>query len=166
MQKAAASALFRGIIFSKPSKLHMTAVGSSRLPDFTGRSSRIWWHTGNSCAADAVLRHRHCLQTHSGEGGINYKLISFSWDICSAGSCIPDFFFFFRLTAEVKHADDVPVAALDFGSFRKNLDKRGEMDLLRLIPPLLFMEWRVGLLSISSALGRVPRVFAGVWKRE
>lgn len=73
MQKAAASALFPGVMFSKPSKLHTTAAGSSRHPDFTGRSSRIWWHTGNSCAADAALGYRHCLQTQSGKRrrGIN-----------------------------------------------------------------------------------------------
>lgn len=91
MQKAAASALFLGILLSKASKLHRAAVGSSRLPEFPGRSSRIWWHTGNSCAADAVLGDRHCLQTHSAKGGIN----PISWEICTTGSCLPGMFFFF-----------------------------------------------------------------------
>lgn len=40
------------------------------------------------------------------------------------------------------------------------------MVLLCLIPTLLLMESRVGLLSIRSTLGSIPKVFAGVWRRE
>lgn len=133
MRKATAYAFFSRVVFLKNGKLHLSAVGSSGHPTCMGKSSMIWWHTGYFCVAAGVLGYRHCLQTHSRKREI--RPAHFPGKLAAPGTAF--LIFLCRLTAEVRHTANVPVAALVFGSITKSGQERGS-SLLCLVSSLLF----------------------------